>query len=672
MYNSLTLQVLKVFSFQGLSTLLAAAENKNEQLPIQAGATVHLDCRVQYTKRPTSSTPDPDTVLASTSTSVSDGLRQRGPKKKLFDYKNCCLLCAILVTRRCIENGKVSYVRTLEFQDRLKEAIDNRRVHQEHISWNSEVQGRLSFAIDLPASDALYHRSCCTAFLNGCSKPEKFVEENQPSKKQKRGPSQDSTRLNAFQDVAASLINDHDGVAKVSELREEMNKLLPTGYTAYGDTYMKRQLVNYFGKDNVGFVEKTGIVVVKSMCDDILKKFHAGKKSQDHEEEKLRIVTAASNLIHEELRCHQKSLANDSQYPSFDGLDPEKMVAELPTFLRVLLSRLLRNKTHRQLRIASIGQAIAQVCRPKTLQMTIPMAIGIQLHHSHACRELNDTMFRLGYTVSYTTVQNFERAAAATTSDALPQPDPPGTIRQYIADNVDWNSATLDGKGSVHVQGMMSAVTPGLISGPCRISKTNPTSEELKKLISVNIKYISSTDIKISSYLSGLKFKSISHSKTPNHYLLHNRLDLLYHCAPLLSYPEYMWSGTMSLVFTSKNYPGGKSSFNFLPMINLKSTDMNCIYSTMLFIDNDAKKHGGRAVLTMDQPLYHKALMIATAEDSPFKSMILRLGGFHTIMCFMAAIGDTMENSGLKEAISVSYAEGSVAHILNGWLNMIV
>ena len=86
----------------------------------------------------------------------------------------------------------------------------------------------------------------------------------------------------------------------------------------------------------------------------------------------------------------------------------------------------------------------------------------------------------------------------------------------------------------------------------------------------------------------------------------------------------------------------------------------------MLFVDNDAAKHGGKAVLTMDQPLFHKAIMIATAEGSPFKSIILRLGGFHTMMCFLAAIGDTMENTGLKEAMSVAYAEGSVRHILSG------
>ena len=201
-------------------------------------------------------------------------------------------------------------------------------------------------------------------------------------------------------------------------------------------------------------------MVLSSLEDCIVEQFHKSKRVADHEQEKLRLVIAAGNLIHEEIRCHENGLASATEYPSLRELDPERMSAELPTGLRVLLSRILRNKTHRQLRIASIGQSIAQVSRPKTLQMKIPLALAIQLHHSHASRQLNETMWRLGFAESYATVQHFERDAAvlSNSNDAIPvREDPPQCLRQYIADNVDWNSATIDGKGSIHVQGMMGA-----------------------------------------------------------------------------------------------------------------------------------------------------------------------------------------------------------------------
>lgn len=447
-----------------------------------------------------------------------------------------------------------------------------------------------------------------------------------------------------------------------------MQTLLPDDYNAYSDKYMKIQLQEHFGQQHIRFVRNKGLVVLSSMQDSIVEQFHQSKRVADPEQEKLRLVIAAGNLIHEEIRCHEKGLVSVSEYPSLRDLDPERMSAELPIALRVLLSRILRNKTHRQLRIASIGQSIAQVSRPKTLQMKIPLALAIQLHHSHASRQLNETMWRLGYAESYTTVQHFERDAAilSNSSDATPvQEDPPQCLRQYIADNVDWNSATIDGKGSIHVQGMMGAVTPSLHTTYHKIKKSHPTNQQLKELIDKNIKYLSSSEIKQSSYLGKLKFAKLSHPKA----LLHNvyrQVDLLYHCAPRFNYSAYLWSGTMALVFSNKEYSAGKSSFEFLPMINMKSTDMNCIYSTLLFIENHARKHGATAVVTFDQPLFHKALQLVTAEGSPFKLIILRLGGFHTIMCYLATIGDTMENTGITETMSVAYAEGAVPQMLNG------
>ena len=165
--------------------------------------------------------------------------------------------------------------------------------------------------------------------------------------------------------------------------------------------------------------------------------------------------------------------------------------------------------------------------------------------------------------------------------------------------------------------------------------------------------------------MAGLKFKGLVHPITDRHHE-YLKIDLMYQCTPLfVTTSGHLWSGTMSMVYTGDNHRG-ISSFEFLPTINLRSSDMNCIYSTLLFVDNEAKKYGCRCVITFDQPLFIKALMILTAEGCPFKDTILRLGGFHTMLCFLACIGDTMENSGLAEAMAVVYADGSVPHILNG------
>ena len=57
-------------------------------------------------------------------------------------------------------------------------------------------------------------------------------------------------------------------------------------------------------------------------------------------------------------------------------------------------------------------------------------------------------------------------------------------------------------------------------------------------------------------------------------------------------------------------------------------------------------------------------------EDQPLASrlrrIVLLLGGFHTEVSFLGAIGTIMDGSGLKEMLAQVYAEGSVDQMLSG------
>ena len=85
-------------------------------------------------------------------------------------------------------------------------------------------------------------------------------------------------------------------------------------------------------------------------------------------------------------------------------------------------------------------------------------------------------------------------------------------------------------------------------------------------------------------------------------------------------------------------------------MINIQSTDMTCIYSTLHFISNLAAKYKVKSVLTFDQPLWWKAQLIIDSgpTNSDLLSLILQLGGFHTQMSYLGAIGFLMTGSGLR------------------------
>ena len=114
-------------------------------------------------------------------------------------------------------------------------------------------------------------------------------------------------------------------------------------------------------------------------------------------------------------------------------------------------------------------------------------------------------------------------------------------------------------------------------------------------------------------------------------------------------------------------YPG-KSAIVFLPMIDMDPSNPTCVYSTLCYISDLAKKNNITPILTFDQPLWYKAMMIVESQPSfsPLKSFVLRLGGLHTQMSFLGSIGHLMTGSGLQELFELVYAENTVKHMLSG------
>ena len=122
------------------------------------------------------------------------------------------------------------------------------------------------------------------------------------------------------------------------------------------------------------------------------------------------------------------------------------------------------------------------------------------------------------------------------------------------------------------------------------------------------------------------------------------------------------WNGYMSKV-TAGDFPG-KSVVNMLPIIDVNPGDMSCIFSTLTLIINQAKKLDiTTPVLTFDQPLWLKANEIKYTKNM---SIVLILGGFHTMMSYCRSIGTLMEGSGLVEAHKTCYGDVTVKHIASG------
>ena len=85
----------------------------------------------------------------------------------------------------------------------------------------------------------------------------------------------------------------------------------------------------------------------------------------------------------------------------------------------------------------------------------------------------------------------------------------------------------------------------------------------------------------------------------------------------------------------------GKSSVVFFPMIDLYPGDKTCIVSTLEYICKLAYKQNITPVVTFDQPLFWKASEVQqeVSDENPIQDGVLLLGGFHTFMNLLGAMG---------------------------------
>ena len=103
-------------------------------------------------------------------------------------------------------------------------------------------------------------------------------------------------------------------------------------------------------------------------------------------------------------------------------------------------------------------------------------------------------------------------------------------------------------------------------------------------------------------------------------------------------------------------------------MIDMDPSDNNCIYSTLKFVCRMARKYEMTAILTMDQPLYWKSLLLCENEPngSELGDMVNRIAGFHIEMSFLGTIGTLLEATGIKEVLELLYAKNAATHMLTG------
>jgi len=97
----------------------------------------------------------------------------------------------------------------------------------------------------------------------------------------------------------------------------------------------------------------------------------------------------------------------------------------------------------------STCDCIVQAVRPKTAVASIPFALGVMVDHVTGSQYVVKLLPRLGPSVSYDEVVCFKQSV--TQCDSVdPQQSCPECFTQYVADNLNHDVCTLDGKGTLY------------------------------------------------------------------------------------------------------------------------------------------------------------------------------------------------------------------------------
>ena len=228
--------------------------------------------------------------------------------------------------------------------------------------------------------------------------------------------------------------------------------------------------------------------------------------------------------------------------------------------------------------------------------MLAPLQIGlaVQLHHHYASLFLVDSLHHLGFCCSYQQVQEFELSAAFSHGTDIPNFNDQSV--QYVADNVDHNIRTLDGNDTFHGMGMITTVTPGIRSNN-RIPRIKVSLRDLAAIGRVPIWFHKEESAGMTAIVYEKLYKMKAQDPTAN-------LDILWKTSILFRFSRPSWSGMMQFVQRGKH--PGMSSIRFLPMIDMNPSDATCIYSTLKFLAEHARRHNATPIVTFDQPLWWK------------------------------------------------------------------
>ena len=126
------------------------------------------------------------------------------------------------------------------------------------------------------------------------------------------------------------------------------------------------------------------------------------------------------------------------------------------------------------------------------------------------------------------------------------------------------------------------------------------------------------------------------------------------------------WSG-FNAEISNKRAP--QTTVGYCPMIPASSTEYSTIYTVMKQVQNMMEALNQRySVITFDLAIYMRAKEVHWRLPDEFKNTVIRMGGFHIALNFLAVIGKRFQDSDLEDLLVESgmYGGNTASVLLKG------
>ena len=356
---------------------------------------------------------------------------------------------------------------------------------------------------------------------------------------------------------------------------------------------------------------------------------------------------------------------------------PSELSAEndnIPELIVLFLESLLNipKSSQMNLKMRSVWNDLSYAVTKSPSAKHVLLAFAIKSLSGNV--ELIKILNRFGHSISQSKLLEIDTAQAIlkvleTESSGVVLPDEvqvshPTTL---VYDNIDRLEETLNGSGTSHrVNGI--AVLKGFI-GPLpqknRISvpKTKRRSIEFEETLLLPYNSGKRSDPPfLKRFIQ--KYKGFH---TNIDALRKNLLWVISRHVHKVNQKVPSWTGFNILL--RKDFIVIKDNIGYLPTINSPATSLPTIHEMLCqALKIKEQLSLDHVILVCDQAIYAKATEVAWAHQEKFKSVILRLGTFHTICTFLAVIGKRFGDAGLTDVAIESgvVAEGSTKGVLTG------